>query len=240
MASQWYYTQDYEQHGPVDSPTLKQLAMTGQLQPYDLVWKAGMPDWMAAEKVRGLFVNTPAMVGASVQSTPAEAPVPAMRTHQASARTHQGPVGLSYRRVRQPEYEYAGIWLRFVAAVVDGFLLFFISFAMGFILGFVMAIGGADQQIIGLLGNIAGTVVGWLYFALQESSANQATMGKRAVGIMVTDLNGERLSFGRATGRHFAKFLSMIILFVGYLMAAFTSRRQALHDIIAGALVVKQ
>jgi len=86
---------------------------------------------------------------------------------------------------------------------------------------------------------LAALVGGWLYFALMESSAWQATLGKRAVGIKVTDMEGGRISFGRATGRHFGKFVSALIFYIGFIMAGFTEKRQALHDIMAGCLVVK-
>lgn len=83
------------------------------------------------------------------------------------------------------------------------------------------------------------TVAQWLYHALMESSAKQATLGRMALGIRVTDLNGNRIGFGRATGRYFAKILSALILGIGFLMAAFTAKKQALHDIPAGTLVVR-
>jgi uncharacterized RDD family membrane protein YckC len=83
-------------------------------------------------------------------------------------------------------------------------------------------------------------IIGWLYDALQESSVHQATFGKRACGLRVTDLNGQRISFARATGRHFAEILSAITLFIGYMMAGWTERKQALHDIIAGTYVVRE
>jgi uncharacterized RDD family membrane protein YckC len=75
---------------------------------------------------------------------------------------------------------------------------------------------------------------------LMESSAKQATVGKMALGLVVTDLNGNRITFARATGRYFGKALSSLILHIGYLMAGFTPKKQALHDIIAECLVVKQ
>jgi len=78
----------------------------------------------------------------------------------------------------------------------------------------------------------------WLYCALLESGAGQATIGKRALGIKVTDADGNRISFGRATGRHFAKIISAMTIFIGYLMVLWDSRRQALHDKIAETLVV--
>ncbi|GEQ96830.1 hypothetical protein JCM17844_04670 [Iodidimonas gelatinilytica] len=73
-----------------------------------------------------------------------------------------------------------------------------------------------------------------------ESSEKQATLGKAAIGIKVTDMNGQRISFLRATGRHFGKILSTIILLIGYVMILFTKRKQGLHDMIAGCLVLKE
>ena len=84
-------------------------------------------------------------------------------------------------------------------------------------------------------------VATWLYFALMESSARQGTLGKMALGLFVTDLEGRRVSFGRATGRFFAKIITGLIpFFIGYIMAGFTAEEQALHDMIAGCLVLKK
>jgi uncharacterized RDD family membrane protein YckC len=71
-----------------------------------------------------------------------------------------------------------------------------------------------------------------------ESSSRQATVGKIALGLRVTDLNGERITFLRATGRYFGKIISGMILYIGFIMAAFTEKRQALHDLMAECLVV--
>jgi uncharacterized RDD family membrane protein YckC len=78
----------------------------------------------------------------------------------------------------------------------------------------------------------------WLYHTWMESSRYQATLGKMALGIIVTDLYGNRISFARANGRFFGKWISGMVMNVGYLMAAFTEKKQALHDILAGCLVV--
>jgi uncharacterized RDD family membrane protein YckC len=82
-------------------------------------------------------------------------------------------------------------------------------------------------------------VVSRLYAALMESSSKQATLGKMALGVRVTDLDGNRIGFGKATGRHFAKILSALILGIGFLMVAFTQRKQGLHDMLAGTLVMR-
>jgi uncharacterized RDD family membrane protein YckC len=89
-----------------------------------------------------------------------------------------------------------------------------------------------------LFAGLVLAVAEWLYFALMESSNRMATLGKMAIGIKVTDLNGNRVSFGRATGRYFARILSGMILMIGYIMAGFTQKKQALHDMMASCLVV--
>lgn len=79
----------------------------------------------------------------------------------------------------------------------------------------------------------------WLYYAFLESSSWQGTIGKKAVGLRVTDMNGNRISFGRATGRYFGMILSGVICFIGWIMIAFTEKKQGLHDMLAGTLVLK-
>lgn len=129
---------------------------------------------------------------------------------------------------------YAGFWRRFAAFIIDGLLLSAVSVPL------TLGIGGDDPYgAAGSGANSISTVIGWLYYALMESSSKQGTLGKMALGIVVTDLDGRRIGFGKATGRYFAKILSALIIGIGFLMIAFTERKQGLHDILAGALVVK-
>jgi uncharacterized RDD family membrane protein YckC len=87
----------------------------------------------------------------------------------------------------------------------------------------------------------ATVLVTWLYHAFMESSDWQATVGKRAMGLVVTDMAGRRVSFGRSSGRHFGKIITNLIpALLGYIMAAFTEKRQALHDMMAGCLVLRR
>lgn len=123
--------------------------------------------------------------------------------------------------------EYAGFLKRLVAAIIDGVLV-------GIVVGILTAT--MDESWSGLI----STLLGWLYYAGMESSERQATLGKSVMGIYVTDLNGQRISFLRATGRYFAKILSALILMIGYIMAAFTERKQALHDMLASTLVLSR
>jgi uncharacterized RDD family membrane protein YckC/DNA-directed RNA polymerase subunit RPC12/RpoP len=135
---------------------------------------------------------------------------------------------------------YAGFWRRFLAAILDGLVLSIGGFVIGFAFGLLYALATGTGQGAEILGNILGILIGWLYYAGMESSSAQATLGKMAIGIRVTDLEGRRVSFGRATGRHFGKIISTLILLIGYIMAGFTARKQALHDMMAGCLVVKK
>jgi uncharacterized RDD family membrane protein YckC len=130
---------------------------------------------------------------------------------------------------------YAGFWRRVAAFLLDGLLLGVVTVPLS------LALGGDDTAFTPRDSGAStiSTVIAWLYYALMESSAKQATVGKMALGIMVTDLEGRRIGFGRATGRYFAKILSGLILGIGFLMAAFTQRKQALHDMLAGTLVYK-
>jgi len=133
---------------------------------------------------------------------------------------------------------YAGFWKRAAAAVIDMVTLAIVgAFVGGFVGGLYGALTGtaAGSHI---LGRAVGILVGWMYYAIMESSQTQATLGKMAVGIKVTDASGESVSFARATARHFAKILSVIPLAMGYIAVAFTKKKQGFHDMLAGCLVV--
>jgi uncharacterized RDD family membrane protein YckC len=136
--------------------------------------------------------------------------------------------------------EYAGFWRRLVAVIIDGLIL---GIAGRLIFGRLAVPFLFFPKIKPLLVtnfSLSYIILGWIYYALMESSVKQATLGKMALGIAVTDLEGKRISFARATGRHFSKIISGVILYIGFIMAAFTEKKQALHDIIADCLVIKK
>jgi uncharacterized RDD family membrane protein YckC len=137
---------------------------------------------------------------------------------------------------------YAGFWRRLAALLIDSLIAGAAGFLVGFVIGIVVVASGGGDLDGGwsALINVV-SVFGWfLYFALMESSSHQATIGKIGLGIQLTDIDGNRLSFGRALGRNLAKLISAVILYIGFILAAFTERKQALHDMIAGTLVVKR
>ncbi|MCU0335208.1 MAG: RDD family protein [Chitinophagaceae bacterium] len=145
--------------------------------------------------------------------------------------------------VFQEKAEYAGFWLRFAAYIIDGILLYIVN-------SIFTAIIGLNATLLNDAGEFAFTAAYWsalglstvlnlAYFALMESSAWQATLGKKACSIKVTDLSGNRIGIGRAIGRYLGKIVSTFTLLIGFIMAGFTERKQALHDMMAGTLVVK-
>ncbi len=145
---------------------------------------------------------------------------------------------------------YGGFWIRVVAAIIDTLILRVVVAPVGMIFGGLGLAGGMMGHVphfghpffgLGLLGGGATFILllfgSWLYEAFMESSSYQATLGKMVCGLKVTDLYGNRISFERATGRHFAKWLSSMILFIGYIMVGFSERKQGLHDMLAGTLM---
>jgi uncharacterized RDD family membrane protein YckC len=178
-----------------------------------------------------------------------------MGTAPAAISPHAGVGAIAYAS----NVTYAGFWLRFVAHLIDGFILgfgmLFLLVPLFFLMGGAAILEslprhagvhpnaaefGAFLTLIFALVGIA--VIGqWLYYAYLESGEKQGTWGKQIIGIYVTDLSGARVTFGRASGRFFAKIISgMIPLLIGYIMAGFTERKQALHDMIASCLVLRR
>lgn len=134
-----------------------------------------------------------------------------------------------------------------MAVIVDAIVVGLVTGPVSLILGVVLGLAGhavsmpnEGTQLASLLITFAfSTLANWIYEAAMESSKYQATLGKMVLGLKVTDLEGRRISFLRATGRHIAKIISGFILLIGFIMAGFTERKQALHDMIAGTLVVR-
>jgi uncharacterized RDD family membrane protein YckC len=165
--------------------------------------------------------------------------------------------------VQQQPVKYAGFWWRFLAYLIDDFILSFVTSIIFIPIWIYFLFGALNsdmfnhwdddffnynydnwQWIAGMIGlaivcGIISIAINWLYYALMESSKYQATLGKMAVGAKVTDLEGRRISFGRASGRYFGKIISGMILMIGYIMAGFTEKKQALHDMLANTLVIR-
>ena len=223
---EWYYALNGGQQGPVTREQLEQL-LTGGTCPWDtLVWRDGMADWVAANTVAEFSAG-------GMAATPYAAPQPVLGYGVADS-VYANPNAAS---------QYAGFWIRFAGAFIDGLVLMVprvvISVALPALVSSGMAGSSQNAQLVVIAVNTAiGQIIGWLYFALMLSSSKQATLGMMAVGLRITDLQGRRISFARATGRHFASLVSQITLFIGYLFILWTEKKQTLHDLMAGTLVL--
>lgn len=159
---------------------------------------------------------------------------------------------------------YAGFWKRLGAYVIDFIIIYFggTVAVLGFMLvlsplflgmiGLIVAsletLGSTESDMIGvfmmviliLLSSVANVASVWLYYVLMESSKVQGTVGKMALGIVVVDAEMKPVSFGQASARFWSQFVSLLTLGIGYIMAGFTTRKQALHDLIAHTYVVNK
>ncbi|MGA0588251.1 RDD family protein [Dyella sp. KRB-257] len=223
-----------ERHGPYKEADVRQWLRSGEASGDDLGWYDGLADWQP------LAVLFPEDVQRPASATPppiAAAPLPPTVTMALE--------------------NYAGFWKRFLAYIIDALVLYIpnklimdamgagaaqarLGEAMQAAAGNIQAMLDAYSRFYAEIGNatLVTGVLAWLYFALCESSVWQGTLGKLALGIRVTDLHGARISLPRALGRYPAKFLSVFTLGFGFLMAGWTSRKQALHDMVASTLVL--
>ena len=119
---------------------------------------------------------------------------------------------------------YAGFWQRFLAGIIDSIILIVIEVIL---------------ILIPIIGWILSLFVTWLYFAIQHSSTKQATFGMRALDIKITNENHGKIGFWRATGNFYLTVISALVVFIGFLMIAFTSRKQGFHNLISRTLCIK-
>ncbi len=239
----WYYADlSRQRQGPVSAEQLASLYAQGLVTAESLVWRQGMPNWQALSSVAselGLLAPAPSAPPPPPAASPygySAPPTPYAHNPYAAP---QADLGSGYADDLSNAVP-AGFWKRFAALVIDYILLVVVSLPIGFIFGMLAASGSGMNSGIELLSNLIGFAIGWAYYCLQESSSAMATVGKRARGLKVLRSDGTRISLLRATGRYFAKILSAIILMIGFLMAAFTERKQGLHDMLADTLVVAE
>lgn len=213
----WYYVQNGASEGPVPMSEIRSLVDSGIIEFDSPICCEGEERWLKAGEAFPGFWN--------------------------KRRTYTPPPETRWRDTERTTYgRYGGFWLRFFALFIDTFIVLILQFAVGFAVGIVMEASGStvDETMAAVVGFAVGSLVNWIYFAGGESGYSQATIGKRAMGLMVTDLNGERITFGRASGRYFSKILSGLFFGIGYLMVAFSEKKQGLHDMMAGTLVVRR
>jgi uncharacterized RDD family membrane protein YckC len=220
---EWFFRRGAEAVGPVTFDALRGMLQSGQVREEELVWTDGMSQWMPAASL-GAFAQ-------ALRDAPA------------------GPAQLQYgltpsHYVSPATIEYASFWARFVASLIDGFLMQLVNGLLQALLSqlfYILELPGG-QQVSGLKAMTwAATMCSaWLYEAIMESSRHQATLGKMAMKLVVTDVQGKPITFARATGRHFGKILSSMICLLGYFAMLWNPRHQTWHDQLAGTLVIKR
>ena len=254
--SKWYYSDyDRNRHGPVSRDDIAELHANGQLDPETLVWREGLSQWQPWRTLVGEVTQgnlRPALASASFATASSDAPAHASASPYtiAEPRSPYAPPRAPLLRDAEVhlggEVVYAGFWKRVAAYVIDGIIVSLLGGLVGAAIGGLMgaAFGisggfGSDgaiaiqvvAQLVSLM--LAACYYGWFYASMQ-----QATPGKMAIGIKVVRSNGQGSGFWRGFARYFAMIPSSLILGIGFLMAGFTERKQALHDMICDTVVV--
>jgi len=216
---EWYYQKDGTAWGPLTREELHELVEEGHVETTVLVRRRDFSDWLPLSDVVDLDGN--------------QDPVPVLPV--------DGPIPVGYARPMPPPIipplglKFAGFWIRFGAFLIDLLLIGLVVNGIEFLAG-VLAI---NTRRLDDAGGFALIVALWLYFALSESSSRQGTLGKQSFGLRVTDVYGRPLSFGRATGRFFAKYLSALPVYVGFMAIGWSDRKQGFHDQIASTVVLR-
>jgi uncharacterized RDD family membrane protein YckC len=227
----WYFVDGNQQQvGPVPVEELHAALQSGATTMDSLAWRDGLAGWQPIRELAGEL----GLASVSVAAPTVLMPPPISENKQAVAGAQ--------------DIVYAGFWRRWAALFLDQLIIgiplsivyFFIMLAMGLTSGIFDNTQPPVGAVLGMefVFYLIWWGVGLFYFATLESSEAQSSFGKRALGIKVTDLEGRRISFKHAMGRWFAAALSYMSLYIGFLMAAFTQRKQGLHDMVAGTLVV--
>jgi len=243
MATAWFYADaNHQQVGPVTEEELRAAASNGVVDAGTLAWRDGLPQWTALGELAGeLGIE----FGAAPPLPPPPPPPPLSmsRNDTADVASHRA------HEVTPPpaagETRYAGFWLRVVARIIDHFVIFIpvyvlvigVSAAMGLLERMKTGETSATPFVVAVY--VAPMVANFFYFSLMHSSPWQATIGKKALGLKVTDLDGGRLTFGRAALRWFCVAISYATFCIGFMMAGLTERKRALHDMLASTLVVR-
>jgi len=257
----WYYVRDGKQEGPVEEEALAALVSSGQVQAETLVWHEGMTDWqpcaqaaprIAATSLGGMTggETTPAVSSSTRCSLCGRVEYPEnlilvdgqyicadCKPDFAQRLAEQGdlPDHVNFGMA----VHYGGFWIRVVASIVDSIVISIVTVPLG-LLANLLVVGSDNPGIVlgvSMLANLLQISIAALYEILMLG-AYGATLGKMACGLRVVMADGSPISYGRATGRHFAKYLSQILLGIGYVIAAFDDQKRTLHDHICNTRVI--
>ena len=263
----WYYAQDRKRIGPIDDAEFEALIETGIITSETLVWNETLPNWVRCAELEQHSAQGPGPSAqrASSQRPSAQISWDTARCHECGRSFKQDDM-IQYQnvwicarckpifvqkikegaRLAATDLVYAGFWIRFLAKFLDGMIQGSIGIVgiiiMMVLVGVITVEEGGGSWLTGLIMNIYqlfSFVFGVFYttFFLGKFSA---TPGKMICGLKVVTSDGGRVSYPRALGRHFAEWLSSLILMIGYIMAAFDEEKRALHDRICDTRVIKK
>ncbi|MBD9434734.1 RDD family protein [Pseudoxanthomonas sp. PXM03] len=247
----WYYADAQGQRqGPFTAGELGGHVRQARLGAQSLVWREGLEDW---KPLSALASELDLPVG--TMDPPAEGADDATELHIPAADAPYAPpaaqIATEQHYVGDGDVVLAGFWRRLAALFIDSMVVGFAYYLVLIVCVVVLGVGGSllmrggndAEGMAAMFGMMALVyllypVISAAYYVGFESSGKQATLGKMAVGIKVTDIDGRRLTLGRALLRWLAVMLNYLTLYIGYLIAAFTERKQGLHDMAVGTLVV--
>jgi len=245
----WYYAEGNQQKGPVQEAELDQLFQSGQITGATLIWKEGMANWEAYSSVRSASAASAAGPGLSEGSVVCSQcgqifnANDVIRYGDKAVCAGCKPVFLQKLRegssLSASDMDYASFGIRFGAKFLDNIIMRVVGMAIGFAFGAAASSSGPDG--IGAAGVMA-LVVGMLLeiaYRIFFIGAYGATPGKMACKIRVVNADGSKVSYGKATGRAFAEYLSAVICLIGYIMAGFDDEKRSLHDRICDTRVIR-
>lgn len=251
--TEWYYAEGQQRQGPLLVEELRQRFQRGEISLTTLVWREGYPQWKpVSEAVDELQLQNLTSASENLGSgfdlrgdysaiDNGTAPLPGTGGGTYSPYTAPGATD-SYGSavVTGGEVVYAGFWKRYAAYFLDSVVVAIINVPVSLVFNLIGAASGNETLavVLSMMAMLGGFVIGIGYYAGFHASKGGATLGKMAVGIKVVRSDGERITFLRGVGRYFGFILSSLTLMIGFIMAAFTERKQALHDMLCDTLVV--
>ena len=251
--TEWYYADGQDRQGPLLIEDLRQRFQRGEISLTTLVWREGYPQWKpVSEAVEELQLQNLTSAASNLGSgidlrgdytaiDNGTAPLPGTGGGTYSPYTAPAATGgYGAAVVGGGEVVYAGFWKRYAAYFLDSIVVGIINVPVSLVFNLIGAASGNESLALAMsmVAMLGGFVIGIGYYAGFHASRGGATLGKMAVGIKVVRSDGERITFLRGVGRYFGFILSSLTLMIGFIMAAFTERKQALHDMLCDTLVV--
>ncbi|WP_206862493.1 RDD family protein [Lysobacter changpingensis] len=253
MTDWYYHLPGQGRVGPMAADDVREAYRDGRVQRDTLAWHVGARDWQPLDRFSDSLgldeVAPPPVVSPSAFATPAAVAGDAVDRASPYAPPRASLNEVDDYQAAAGEVVYAGFWKRLAALMIDslvvsiGYYVVLVIAMVVFGLGMSGLFSAESAPPTGMVALLALVyllypVISGLYYIGMESSGTQATLGKMAVGIKVSDDAGRRLGRGHAFGRWASHLLCYFTLYIGYFMAGFTQRKRGLHDMVASTLVV--